>query len=212
MKIPKLVQPLLGAKITYLLIWSAFFLIAGSPVIAQNLTPQPVARLLGEVVDSSRLRRGNNSEGHAPGLAKSSATSPSLDEATAPERRAFKVTNEVRVKNGLTPLAWDPELCRMARTHSRNMATLGFFSHETPEGLRLRDRALATGILRFRVLAENIAYNQGYDDPGAFAVERWMISFSHRANILSREFQESAIGTFVTPDGKVYLTQVFITR
>ena len=61
-------------------------------------------------------------------------------------------------------------------------------------------------------MAENIAYNQGYDDPGAFAVERWMVSSVHRANILSNEFQASAIGSFVGPDQKVYLTQVFILR
>lgn len=67
------------------------------------------------------------------------------------------------------------------------------------------------GISRFRVLAENIAYNQG-DDPGAFAVERWMLSSGHRENILSTEFQASAIGSFVAADGRVYLTQGFITR
>ena len=41
------------------------------------------------------------------------------------------------------------------------------------------------GILQFRVVAENIAYNQGYEDPGAFAVERWMLSLKHPINILS---------------------------
>jgi uncharacterized protein YkwD len=92
------------------------------------------------------------------------------------------------------------------------MATLGFFSHETPEGLQLKDRAHQTGILHFRVIAENIAYNKGYADPGGFAVERWMISSGHRANILYVGFQASAIGSYVAPDGSTYLTQVFIAR
>jgi uncharacterized protein YkwD len=100
----------------------------------------------------------------------------------------------------------------MARVHAENMATLGFFAHETPDGFRLKDRARAMGILRFKVLGENIAYNQGYEDPGAFAVERWMTSPGHRANILYRGFQASAIGSFVASDGSVYLAQVFITR
>jgi len=100
----------------------------------------------------------------------------------------------------------------MARIHSESMVQRGYFAHETPEGERLRDRARAVGIAHFRVLGENIAYNQGYDDPGAFAVQRWMISPGHRANILSNEFEQSAIGVSIAADGSVYLTQVFMKR
>jgi uncharacterized protein YkwD len=139
----------------------------------------------------------------------------SAQDATKPndiEKRAFEQTNVARIKNGLPPLAWDGEVCRMARAHSENMSRQGFFSHATPEGLRLRDRARLVGIIHYSVLGENIAYNQGYEDPGAFAVERWMLSPKHRANILSTEFRAMAIGSFVAPDGSVYLTQTFITR
>lgn len=128
------------------------------------------------------------------------------------ERRAFEQTNIVRIKNGLPPFAWDADICRMARTHSENMSRLRYFSHVTPEGQRLRDRARAAGILQYSVLGENIAYNQGFEDPGALAVERWMSSPKHRANILSPEFRAMAIGSFVAPDGSVYLTQTFIKR
>jgi len=140
------------------------------------------------------------------------ATSPALDEANAIERRAFEQTNHARIESGLAPLAWDSELCRMARAHSERMALQGFFSHETPEGLQLKERAHSSGILHFRVIGENIAYNKGYDDPGGFAVERWMTSSGHRENILYSAFQASAIGSYVAADGTVYLTQVFITR
>ena len=139
----------------------------------------------------------------------------SAQDATKPndiEKRAFEQTNVARIKNGLPPLAWDGEVCRMARAHSENMSRRGFFSHATPEGLRLRDRARLVGIIHYSVLGENIAYNQGYEDPGAFAVERWMLSPKHRANILSTEFRAMAIGSFVAADGSVYLTQTFITR
>ena len=128
------------------------------------------------------------------------------------EKRAFEQTNLARIQNGLPPLAWDGEVCRMARAHSENMSRRGFFSHATPEGLRLRDRARLVGIIHYSVLGENIAYNQGYDDPGGFAVERWMLSPKHRENILSREFRAMAIGSFIASDGSVYLTQTFITR
>ena len=95
---------------------------------------------------------------------------------------------------------------------TRNLVRRGYFDHESPDGERLRDRVRAVGIAHFRVLGENIAYNQGYDDPGGFAVERWMISPGHRANILSNEFEQAAVGSFVAPDGTVYLTQVFMKR
>jgi uncharacterized protein YkwD len=139
----------------------------------------------------------------------------SAQDATQPndiEKRAFEQTNLARIQNGLPPLAWDGEVCRMARAHSENMSRRGFFSHATPEGLRLRDRARLVGIIHYSVLGENIAYNQGYDDPGGFAVERWMLSPKHRENILSREFRAMAIGSFIASDGSVYLTQTFITR
>jgi uncharacterized protein YkwD len=168
----------------------------------------PVARLLSLPSDSARTSRPRRVL--APAVA--AVVAPTLVEATEIERRAFEMTNTARLQNGLAPLSWDPELCRMARIHSENMVRLGFFSHETPSGLQLEDRAHAAGIAHFRVLGENIAYNQGYDDPGAFAVERWLISPGHRANILSSEYEQGAIGSFVTADGTVYLTQEFIKR
>jgi uncharacterized protein YkwD len=96
--------------------------------------------------------------------------------------------------------------------HSEDIAQRNYFAHETPEGLEPKDRGRALGILHFRVMGENIAYNKAFADPGSFAVERWMLSGAHRANILYVGFQASAIGSFVGADGSVYLTQVFITR
>ena len=132
--------------------------------------------------------------------------------ATEIEKRAFEQTNLVRIKNGLPPFVWDDEIGRVARNHSESMSRLGFFSHVTPDGRKLPDRARAAGISRYSVIGENIAYNQGYEDPGASAVERWMLSPKHRANILSSEFRAMAIGSYVAPDGSVYLTQTFIKR
>ncbi len=150
--------------------------------------------------------------GVRPGSISVTTFSPTLDEANSIERRTFEQTNLVRVQNGLAPFVWDADLCRMARSHSEKMARLGFFAHVTPEGLSLRDRAREVGILRFSTVGENIAYNLGYEDPGAFVVERWMLSSKHRANILSAGFKAMAVGTFVATDGSVFLTQTFITR
>src|SRR5215212_738373 len=101
--------------------------------LAQDAKPQPVARLITSIVPIS---------------ARSSTTTPPV-EPNDIERRAFEQTNIVRVKNGLSPFVWDGDVCRMARTHSESMSRLGYFSHVTPDGLRLRERARVAGILQF---------------------------------------------------------------
>ena len=176
-------------------------------VYTQTSEGRPVARLVSTSVDGSRPRRVSDVRESV----SVAAVSPSLGDANVIERRAFEQTNVIRAQHGLQAFVWDAALCRLARDHSANMARLGYFSHATPEGLRLKDRARAAGI-RYQVIAENIAYNMGYEDPGAFAVERWMISPGHRANILYAGFTSMAVGTFVAADGSVYLTQTFITR
>jgi len=164
-------------------------------VLGQEIKSQPIARLITSIAPVTRVS--------AP---------PAIVEPNDIEKRAFEQTNLMRTHNGLPPLTWDGDVCRMARIHSESMSRQGYFSHVTPEGLHLRERAKVVGIVSYVVVGENIAYNQGYDDPGAFAVERWMASEKHRANILSPEYRAMAIGAFVAPDGSVYLTQTFITR
>jgi len=190
-------------KSTIPITFGLLFLVFCFPAAAQ--TGIPVARLLA-ANDSVRPRSTSLN------LASPAATAPTLEQASDIERHAFEETNRARLKNGLLPFVWDANLCRMARAHSENMGRHNFFSHVTPEGQRLKDRAQAAGILRFTLIGENIAYNLGYDDPGTFAVERWMLSPKHRANILDEHFNAMAVGTYVAPDGSVYLTQTFIQR
>lgn len=191
---------------------------------AQNIQPRPVARLVSEPSAASgyaRPRRVKPEESAAATEATASSRSstaasasnlPSLDDATAIERRAFEQTNQARLENGLPAVEWDAELCRMARDHSEKMAQQGTLTHQTPEGMQLKERARSNGIRHFRVIGENLAFNKGYKDPGGFAVERWLNSSGHRANILYVGFQAAAIGSYVAADGSVYLTQVFIAR
>src|SRR6476661_3308925 len=70
-----------------------------------------------------------------PVAVKSTPATPVAPNAI--EKRAFEQTNLVRVKNGLRPLTWDDDVCRMARIHSESMSRNRYFSHVTPEGMRL---------------------------------------------------------------------------
>ncbi len=169
---------------------------------AQNVESRPVARLVTTVAYSRPRTITTPADSLTISAHTASSSSSAFEDASVIERRAFEKTNQVRIENGLPPFVWDADLCRMARMNSENMARRAYFSHVTPEGLRLRDRAHAVGILHFALLGENIAYNQGYDDPGAFAVERWMSSPGHRANILYTGFpgacESSANGRMLT--------------
>jgi uncharacterized protein YkwD len=132
--------------------------------------------------------------------------------ASNDERRAFDLINAERRARGRQPLAWDGSLTRVARYHSENMARQGFFNHVDRSGSDIRERASAHGVGGWKALGENIAYNQGYDDPAGFAVERWMTSSKHRENILNGEFTHAGLGVARTADGRVFFTQVFMKR
>src|SRR5258705_10242611 len=125
---------------------------------AQNVESQPVARLVTRVAYS----RPHNVTSPADSPTTSEPTvSPSFGDASVIERRAFEKTNQVRIENGLPPFVWDADLCRMARINSENMARRAYFAHITPEGMPLRDRDRAAGILHVSLLGENTAYNHG---------------------------------------------------
>ena len=180
------------------------FIFGCSTITAQTPQAFPKARLIVSTADTPpRFSRVDALPNVEPVVST---------EASEIERHAFDDTNRARLAQGLVPLKWDGTLYQIARRHSEDMVKRGYFDHETPDGLRLRDRALQGGIVHFRVLAENIAYNQGFKDPGAFAVQRWLVSPGHRANILNSEFEQGAVGSFVARDGTVYLTEIFIKR
>ena len=140
------------------------------------------------------------------------SSSAAVAAATSEERRAFDLINAERRARGRQPLQWDGSLTRVARYHSDNMARQGFFNHVDRQGLDLMGRAQILGVRGWKALGENIAYNQGYSDPAAFAVERWMISDKHRENILNGAYTHAGLGVARTSDGRVFFTQVFMRR
>ena len=174
---------------------------------------RPVARLLStsspEVSPRERARLVARLS--APTRSYSTASTPAAA-ATGDERRAFDLINAERQRRGLRPLVLDGALTRIARYHSENMARDGVLNHVDSDGLDLRGRAEVLGLRGWRALGENIAYNQGYSDPTAFAVERWMVSDKHRENILNEEFTHAGIGIARSADGRVFFTQVFMER
>lgn len=128
------------------------------------------------------------------------------------EKIAFALLNQRRAENNISALEWSDQVARIARIHSQNMAKYKFFNHRGIDGSMVDDRAFDSGIKNWEAIGENIAFNCGYENPVEFAVERWMLSASHRENLLSRRWQESAVGVAIGDDGSYYFTQVFLLR
>jgi uncharacterized protein YkwD len=202
------------ARSAFLLCTLSFTFIFATATItlAQSSQNRPVARLItahGPATARAQTRPRlvmPTSMAEPRGASLSASAS-----ASSLERRAFNLINAQRIANGESPLVWDAELCRMAREHSENMARMGFLDHAGPDG-DMRTRARDNNIRGWSAMGENIAYNQGFDDPAAFAVERWMRSSKHRDNILNASFTRSGVGIARASDGRVFLTQVFIAR
>lgn len=193
-----------SASLLFLCALSFTFLASTSvKSFGQSASGRPVARLVTAQPQQMQHRAYRRSGAIVAAAAPVAANSF--------ERRAFDMINAERARRNLPPLAWDGTLCRVARGHSENMSRRNFFEHEAPDGTNLLDRVAASGVA-WRSLGENIAYNQGQVDPVRVAVEQWMQSPKHRANILRGHFTHSAIGVARTTDGGVYLTQVFVMR
>jgi uncharacterized protein YkwD len=176
--------------------------------------PRPVARLISSSSYGAPARARVVSRVSTPSASYNASPAPAAAAvaATGDERRAFELINAERQRRGLRPLVMDGSLTRLARYHSEDMARGGYLSHTDRQGLDLRGRADVLGLRNWKAIAENIAYNQGYSDPTAFAVERWMISEKHRENVLNDEYTHAGVGVVRASDGTYYFTQVFMRR
>lgn len=131
-------------------------------------------------------------------------------EAFEIERKVFAIINQKRVDNGLLPLKWSEKMAEIARVHSIEMAEYNYFSHAGLDGSMVNDRADEQGAIDWKSIGENIAFNQGYENPAEFACESWMRSTSHHQNLMNKKWKESGVGVAITKDGRYYFTQVFV--
>lgn len=145
-----------------------------------------------------------------PSTDKPSTDKPSTDKPSASvtntstyEQQVIDLINEIRVKNGLSPLTENTALSRCAKAKSQDMHDKRYFSHQSPTYGSPFDMMKQFGIT-YRTAGENIA--MGQTTPQA-VVNAWMNSEGHRANILNASFTQ--IGMGYVADGH-YWTQQFI--
>ena len=108
------------------------------------------------------------------------------------ESRVLVDMNRVRVQHGLVPLRPAPRLNAAASQHSREMARVGYFSHNSADGAafwRRIKRFYSSAGYRSWSVGENLLWSSpDVDAPGA--IKMWMGSPEHRANLLNPSWRE----------------------
>ncbi|WP_194350000.1 CvpA family protein [Pontibacter beigongshangensis] len=120
------------------------------------------------------------------------------------EEQMLEMLNAERSAHGLQPLVADTSLRHVARQHSIDMFSRGYFSHQSPEGQDAFDR-IREARIPFRVAGENLALAPTLP----IAHEGLMNSPGHRANILQHRFGRVGIGVMEGGSRRLMITQNF---
>lgn len=117
------------------------------------------------------------------------------------ENQILDLTNIIRSRHDVPPVEWDQMTSEVAFSHSNDMLSNTYFSHESPTAGSLADR-LKEGDVAYQMAGENIAAQ--YID-GIAAVEGWLNSKGHRDTLLNPDFTRLGVGV-----NELYYTQNFI--
>ena len=127
------------------------------------------------------------------------------EDLSALEHTVFDLVNIERDAAGLEALEWDDELAAVARAHSADMAARRFFDHINPDGVSPFGRMMNAGI-EYTAASENIAAGASTAED---AMNLWMASDGHRANILDPDMKKIGVGVAQGGEAGIYWTQCF---
>lgn len=123
------------------------------------------------------------------------------------EKEVFNLINKQRTNNGLQTLKVDSETQRVARIKAEDMVKNNYFSHNSPIYGSPFDM-LKSFKVSYKTAGENIAANSS----NSGAVNSWMNSSGHKANILNKNFNYTGIGVVSSAKyGKIFV-QIFIGK
>ena len=126
---------------------------------------------------------------------------------TSDEKEVFNLINTQRTNNGLAALKIDNEVQKVARIKAQDMVNNNYFSHTSPTYGSPFDM-LKSFKVSYNSAGENIAGNSS----NSGAVNAWMNSPGHKANILNSSFNYTGIGVVSSPRyGKIFV-QMFIGK
>ena len=125
----------------------------------------------------------------------SSAPAKSRVALTALESGVLRDLNAIRAQHGLVPLHLNAQLTAAAEQHSREMGADGYFQHTSHDGTAFWKRIGrwygSTGYGYWSV-GENLLWSSPDVSPSG-AMQLWMNSPEHRANILAPRWREIGV-------------------
>jgi uncharacterized protein YkwD len=120
-------------------------------------------------------------------------------EAAPAEARAALLCelNRVRARRELPRLDADERLAKAARRHAADMVDRHYFSHYSPAGSDVADRARRTGYAKPSCswrLGEVLAWGVAERSTAAATVRAWMHSPGHRQILISAKYADLGVG------------------
>ena len=131
---------------------------------------------------------------------------------TALEDSLQRTVNRAREEAGVAPLELDASLVLAARHHALEMVRLEYFSHTSPlpSHRSLRHRVALAGSALV-TLGENLALVPTGSATAEEAVDGWLASPGHHANLMNPLYTHVGYGT-ATLANQVYIVQVLAYR
>ncbi len=130
---------------------------------------------------------------------------PPIVQVAGVQDGAVSSVNRHRTAVGLTPLVVDSRLTSAAQSHANDMASRRVMSHTGSNGSNAGQRIAVYGY-GAAMWAENVA--AGYAT-AADAVNAWMNSSGHRANIVNNQLVNIGVAAATGSNGIVYWSMVF---
>ncbi len=128
------------------------------------------------------------------------------------EQEVLNILLGARGAGGIASPQLDPALTKLARERSADMATRGYFSHQTPDGANIFTLLNAAGI-GWGYAGEIISRNNYPDGQTAnVASNAYLASPPHRAVTMDPQYTAVGVGHSVDRDGMHYYTVVFVRR
>ena len=151
--------------------------------------------------------KSNNSNNQNTNNTTNNTTTNNGSSLTADEKEVFDLINAKRTAAGLSALKVDAELQNIARAKAEDMVKNNYFSHTSPTYGSPFDMMKRFGV-SYKTAGENIAGNSS----NTGAVNAWMNSEGHKANILNSSFNYTGVAVVKSSKyGKIFV-QMFIGK
>lgn len=122
---------------------------------------------------------------------------PTVAMATSGRTKMFHFVNQFRREHGRRPLRVSADANRLAKKHSRLMASDRTLFHSSSLSTKLRSHDPSSW-------GENVGMG-----PSVWSVYKmWTRSHDHRANMLARRYRRAGVG-IVRSDGALWITMIF---